>query len=498
MNRRASGILLHLTSLPSPFGIGDFGPEARAFVDFLSESKQSLWQILPLNPIDPAYDNSPYHSISAFASNPLLISPELLRQEGLLRRQELDNLPSFPGERVDYLAVIRVKRKLFQAAFESFKKKKDREDYKRFCEENSSWLEDFAQFVVLKDRFRGMVWSDWPPKFRDRQPEALNAFRRKFQEKIEKEKFLQFTAHHQWLSLKDYCHGKRVHIIGDIPIYVDYDSADVWSNPHLFKLDEKKKPYAVAGVPPDYFSATGQLWGNPLFRWDVLKERGYDWWVQRIAKALSLYDVVRIDHFRGLVGYWEVPAQEATAVNGRWVEASAEDFFHQLERSFLSLPIIAEDLGVITPDVREVMHQFGLPGMKVLLFAFGDDNPFHPYLPHNFEKNYIVYTGTHDNNTARGWFEREAGKEQRKRLFRYLGREVSGPEVHWDLIRLAMASVANTAIIPLQDVLGIGEEGRMNRPATADGNWRWRFLPGRADSSLAQKLAGMTALYGRS
>jgi 4-alpha-glucanotransferase len=497
MNRRTSGVLFHLTSLPSSFGIGDFGPEAYAFVDFLSEAKQSFWQILPLNPTDPAYDNSPYHSISAFAVNSLLISPELLRQENLLRREDLEDGPAFPEERVDYLGAIRIKKRLFQTAFENFKKKKQRREFEEFCSQNGSWLEDFSLFVALKERFRGQVWSDWPAEFRDRRPEVLEELRRDLGEKIEREKFLQFISHRQWLSLKDYCHGKRVHIIGDIPIYVDFDSADAWSSPSLFKLDEQKRPFAVAGVPPDYFSDTGQLWGNPLYRWDVLRERGYDWWVQRMAKTLSLYDVVRIDHFRGLVGYWEVPARETTAVNGRWVEAPAEDFFHQLERSFLSLPIIAEDLGTITPEVREVMHRFGLPGMKVLLFAFGEDNPLHPYLPHNFEKNYVVYTGTHDNNTVRGWFEREAGEEQKRRLFRYLGREVPAGEVHWELIRLAMSSVADTVIVPLQDILGLGEKSRMNRPSTSEGNWRWRLRPPEKTSLPVLRLAELTEIYGR-
>jgi 4-alpha-glucanotransferase len=498
MNRRTNGILLSITSLPSPYGIGDFGPESSHFVDFLARARQGFWQILPLNQIDPDSDISPYHSLSAFALNTLFISPELLVRDGLVSRKELESQPLSRDVEADYVSALATRRRLFPAALESFKKSKEKSRYDRFCEENAFWLEDFALFASFRGQFQGESWSDWPAEYRDRRPEALAAFRRESAEEIEKEKFLQYTAHSQWMSLKEYAHTKKVYFIGDLPIYVDYDSADVWSHPELFKLDEDKKPMVVAGVPPDYFSVTGQLWGNPIYDWNVHKESRYDWWSRRLAKALSLYDVVRIDHFRGLVGYWEVPSSEPTAVNGRWVEAPAVDFFSELQRRFLTLPIIAEDLGLITPDVREVLRQFGFPGMKVLLFAFGEDNPGNPYLPHNYEKNCVAYTGTHDNNTARGWFEREAGEEQRRRVFRYLGREVPLEEIHWALIRLIMASAADTVIIPLQDALGLGEEARMNRPATDEGNWLWRLLPGQADEALAQKLADITEVYGRS
>ncbi len=496
MNRRGSGVLLHITSLPSPYGIGDLGLWAYRFADFLAETKQSFWQILPLNPTDPAYDNSPYHSISAFAGNPLLISPELMIRDGLFAKADIEALPNWPKEWVDYEGVISYKKRLFQLAYERFKKTKNYE-CERFCSENSYWLDDFALFVSLKAHFDGKAWNEWPSEIRDRQPEALQSLKKRLRDIIKMQKFLQYVFNQQWSSLKHYCNQKGIQIIGDIPIYVDYDSADLWTNPEIFKLDNEKRSYAVAGVPPDYFSETGQLWGNPVYRWDVLKERGYGWWLQRMEHTLNLFDVVRVDHFRGLVAYWEVPAGEKTAINGRWVEAPVEDFFNALLKRFSYLPIIAEDLGLITPDVREVIDRFEFPGMKVLLFAFSEDYPMHPYLPHTYDKHYVVYTGTHDNNTIRGWFEGEARPEDKERLFRYLGREVPVPDIHWEFIRLAMMSVANLVIIPVQDILGLGEETRMNRPATTDGNWRWRLLSEQLTPHLSRRLLKVTEIYGR-
>lgn len=497
MNKRGSGVLLHITSLPSSYGIGDLGPWAYRFADFLTQTKQSLWQILPLNPTDPAYGNSPYHTISAFASNPLLISPELMVQDGLLAKSDLESLPKFPKGCVDYAAVMAYKEKLFNLAYERFRNERQKYEYERFCLENSHWLEDFALFVSLKTHFHGRAWSEWPGEIRDREPQALRCLKRELRHGIEMEKFLQYLFFQQWTSLKGYCNQRGIQIFGDVPIYVQYDSVDVWTNPEIFKLDHKKRPYAVAGVPPDYFSETGQLWGNPVYRWEVLQERGYNWWVRRMEHTLRLFDVVRMDHFRGFIAYWEIPAGEKTAINGRWVEAPAEDFFNALLKRFSCLPIIAEDLGVITPDVRETMHHFGFPGMKLLLFAFGEDNPMHPYLPHTYERNYVVYTGTHDNNTIKGWFESEATPEVKKRLFRYLGRKVPVEELHWELIRLAMMSVANMVIFPIQDILGLGEEARMNRPATTKGNWQWRLLPQQLTPSVARRLMEMTEIYGR-
>lgn len=497
MKQRASGLLMHLTSLPSPFGIGDMGPYAYRFVDFLSKAKQRYWQILPLNPTELAHDNSPYRSISAFAGNPLLISPELLVKEGLLPAAVLKSPPDFPKNRVLFRAVIAHKKKLFNHAYKRFKTRTNKDGYERFCRENAEWLDDFVLFKALKFYFKGESWQTWIPKIRDRDPKALKWAEKKLHQKIEKEKFLQYLFAEQWRMLKAYCNRKGIHIIGDIPIYMPYESTDLWVHPELFKLDSEKRPAAVAGVPPDYFSASGQLWGHPVYRWEVLKKTGYEWWVKRIKRNLALFDFVRIDHFRGFVAYWEVPAGEKTAVNGKWVEAPAVDFFEQLGRKFSCLPIIAEDLGTITADVREVIRQFDFPGMKLLLFGFGDDFPSGAFLPHNFVKNCVVYTGTHDNNTIRGWFESEVTPEVKQRLFTYLGRRVAVDELPWEMIRLMMMSVANTIIIPIQDILGLGEEARMNQPASNAGNWQWRLTPELLTSMPTKKLLEMTESYQR-
>jgi 4-alpha-glucanotransferase len=471
------------------------GPWAYKFVDFLSQSQQHFWQILPLNPTDPVYGNSPYHSTSAFANNLLLISPELMVYDGFLSEEDLEPIPSFPQGRVDYHKVIAYKEKLFHVAYERFKKEK-KNGCEQFYSENAHWIEDFVLFIALKAHFKEKVWSDWPQGIRDRQPEALQSLRNQLHERIKMEKFLQYIFLKQWFLLKEYCNQRNIQIFGDMPIYVDYDSVDVWTAPDMFKLNEVKQLSFVAGVPPDYFSATGQLWGNPVYKWDVLREERYGWWMQRMKHNLKLFNMVRIDHFRGLVAYWEVPADEKNAINGKWVEAPAEDFFNVLLEHFPDSPIIAEDLGIITPDVRESMDRFGFPGMKVLLFAFGDDAN-NPYLPHNHVKNCVLYTGTHDNNTIRGWFEIEATPEVKNKLFRYLGRKVSVQNVHWELIRLAMMSVANMVIFPMQDILGLGEEARMNYPSTAQGNWEWQLLSDQLTPSLAQKLREMTEMYGR-
>jgi 4-alpha-glucanotransferase len=496
MDKRASGILAHVSSLPSAYGVGDMGPAAFRFAAFLAEGKQGFWQILPLNPIDPAYGNSPYHTIAAFAGNPLLISPEVMVREGLLAQKDIEP-PEYPQGRVDYDAVMAYKSNLFRLAYKRFAQAKDRNAYQRFCSENASWLDDFALFVALKSYFKGVAWNAWPAEVRDRKRGALQSLRKDLSDGIEREKFLQYIFFHQWFALKQYCNEKSIGIVGDMPIYVDYDSVDVWTHPEIFNLDEEKRPIAMAGVPPDYFSATGQLWGNPLYDWETLRNRGYDWWLQRVAHMLRLFDVVRIDHFRGLVAFWAVPAGEQTAVNGQWIKAPAVDFFHALFKRFPAPPLIAEDLGVITSDVREVMRHFELPGMKVLLFAFGEDNRLHPYLPHTYEKNAVVYTGTHDNNTSRGWFEKEAESKDKERLFRYLGRKISAQDLPWELIRLAMMSVADLAIIPVQDILGLGAEARMNQPGTGQGNWEWRLLTEQLTPALAEKLRAMTETYGR-
>jgi 4-alpha-glucanotransferase len=398
---------------------------------------------------------------------------------------------------VHFRAVTAYKEKLFSRACQRFKLKSDHYEYEKFCSRNADWLDDFALFNAIKSRFRRGSWSEWPPSLRDRKAGALQIAVKRLDRSVEREKFLQYIFHKQWQRLKIYCNQRGIQILGDIPIYVNYESADLWVNPGLFKLDREKKPFVVAGVPPDYFSATGQLWGHPLYRWDRLKESGYQWWVRRIKRNLVLFDALRIDHFRGLVAFWQVPAGEKTAIRGKWVKAPADDFFKQLIKRFRCLPSIAEDLGTITPDVREIMHRFQFPGMRLLLFAFGEDFPTSSYLPHNLVKNCVVFTGTHDNNTVKGWFEKEATVHERRRLFRYIGRRVPFNELHWEMIRMAMMSPARLAIFPMQDILGLGDEARMNRPAKTEGNWQWRLLPDQLTPALAGNLREMTEIYER-
>ena len=485
---RGSGILLHITSLPSEFGIGDLGHSAYSFVDFLAAAGQKYWQLLPLNPTDQVCGNSPYTSVSAFASNTLLISPELLLEDGLLEKGDLEGRPDFPSDRCDYRSVVPYKLGLLDKAYSRFCSSAGRHsDYEGFCVEHAHWLDNFAFFIEIKKRMGGKVWSDWPEELRDREPSCIEAAKGEFAAEIERQRFLQFLVVKQWFRLKDFCDQKGINLIGDVPIYVNYDSVDVWANPHLFKLDERtKRPTVIAGVPPDYFSKTGQLWGNPVYRWDRLKETGFDWWMRRLGHVLHFFHKTRVDHFRGFVDYWEVPADHKTAAEGEWEKAPAVEFFTEVKKRFPESPIIAEDLGIITDEVREVMKRFDLPGMKVLLFAFNEDNPEHPYLPKNFVRNCVVYTGTHDNNTARGWFENEASEADKKRLCDYVGQEVTADDVNVVLIKLAMGSVADLVLIPMQDVLGLGEDARMNMPASPAGNWAWRVT----ESELKVKTAG--------
>jgi len=498
MPKRESGVLLHITSLPSAYGIGDLGPSAREFVDFLAESKQRYWQVLPLNPTNSACGNSPYSSFSSYAANPYLISPGLLLRDGLITREDIVPFPRHAEDKVDFEAVRIYKSRIFKLAFERFKVSRDKWAYDLFCSNNKHWLDDFALFVVLKDHFEGKMWNAWTKELRDRDHQALAEARRRFHEEIEREKFQQYLFFTQWEELKKYCAEKGVKIFGDIPIYVSFDSADVWTNPQLFKLDADKNPTFVAGVPPDYFSQTGQRWGNPVYDWEKLRQTGYEWWIKRLTHNLALFDLIRIDHFRGLVAFWQIPAAEETAVNGSWVGVPADDFFFRLTKHFKHLPVVAEDLGIITDDVRETMRRFGFWGMKVLLFAFGEENSHHPYLPHNFVPECVVYTGTHDNNTTRGWFDHEARHDEKERLARYLGKAVHSHEVNWDLIRLALESVAALSILPMQDLLGLGEKARMNKPGTPKGNWDWRMTPHQITPQLTLKLWKMTDEYGRS
>lgn len=497
MQRRRSGVLLHLTSIPSRYGVGDLGEGAYQFADFLTEAGQSLWQILPLTPTSCLSGNSPYTSSSAFALNPLLISPDFLVKAGFLEPCDLENIPSFAADKVDYEAAFRCKQGLLQTAWKrSHDRLKDR-DFVEFCHDQAYWLDDYALFTAFGERSGGLPWHAWPAGMK----QGIEAERHKWQAKLAEDilakQWIQYLLSKQWSDLKGYCNQHHIQIVGDVPIYVSYESADVWAHPDIFQLDEERRPAVVAGVPPDYFSTTGQLWGNPVYRWEVLSETGYAWWLQRMAHNLRLFDLVRLDHFRGFVGYWVVPAAATTAVNGKWKTAPAHDFFSTLAKRFPDLPVIAEDLGVITPDVREIMAEFGFPGMKVLQFAFTEDLPTNPYAPHNHTRNATVFTGTHDNNTTRGWFRSELDERGKRRLWQYLGRRVEEAEIHWELIRLAMMSVSNTAIVPMQDVLGLGEEARMNVPSVAQGNWSWRLRPEQLTWELAELLAKLTRLYGR-
>ncbi|MBN1493663.1 MAG: 4-alpha-glucanotransferase [Candidatus Omnitrophica bacterium] len=495
---RQSGILLHITSLPSRYGIGDLGPNAYEFADFLADHKQSFWQVLPLNLTDTMFGNSPYSSISAFAGNTLLISPDFLVQEGLLTEEDVKTHHEFSDVHVDYHLVTKFKEHLFDCAYAAFVRKGERAAFDLFCNEHKFWLDDYALFAALKDQGNTNIWHDWDLKIRDRDPEEISVVRESLIDVIDKIKFLQYAFFKQWYALKKYCNDKDIKIIGDIPIYVSMDSVDTWTFPHIFKLDKDKKPIAIAGVPPDYFSATGQLWGNPVFDWEALKQENFAWWIRRLEHNLDLFDIVRIDHFRGFAAYWEVPAKETTAVKGKWVGVPGKEFFEAVKKHFYTLPFIAEDLGVITPDVTELMNQFGLPGMKVLSFAFGD-NPVatSPYAPHNHIQHCVVYTGTHDNNTILGWFNEEATKEMKAKLFKYLGRSITADEVVGEFLRIALSSVARVVILPMQDILGLGSEARMNIPGRGSHNWQWRLLTEQLRSDMIAKFTKLTETYGR-
>jgi 4-alpha-glucanotransferase len=493
---RTSGILLHPTSLPGKHGIGDVGPEAYGFLEFLVAARQQLWQVLPLGPT--GYGDSPYQSFSSFAGNPMLVSPDLLMQEGLLSPDDLLGAASFPDRRVDFGPVIQTKTALLTRSFERFKKSGStatQSGFEAFCRDQAAWLDDFALFMALKGAHRGAVWNTWEPAVAQRRSEAIESWRRRLADSIQRHKYVQFLFSVQWKALKRAANARGVRLIGDIPIFVAHDSADVWAHPEFFHLDERGRPKLVAGVPPDYFSPTGQLWGNPLYRWDVLRETGYTWWIERVKATLTTVDLVRLDHFRGFEAYWEVPAGESTAIRGRWVKGPGADVFHAL-RSALGeqLPIIAEDLGVITPEVVALRDQFDLPGMQILQFAFSG-GVAKMDAPYRYRRNCVVYTGTHDNDTALGWLHKSSAPEERELALKYMGSD--GREFSWDMIRLALSSVADTAMFPLQDVLGLGGEARMNYPSRAAGNWGWRCLPGALTPDLSARLAGLTELYGR-
>ena len=498
MTTRGSGLLLHITSLPSRFGIGDVGPAAFAFADLLARAGQRYWQILPLTPTDPGADNDPYHSISAFALNPLLISPELLAAAGLLDPDDLEGAdPPGPDDAVDFDRVIHDKDRLFDRAFDRFRAAGDHAAFDRFCGEQAGWLDDFALFAAIRADRHGHAWHRWPEPLRRCEPAALDRERDRLRDRVDRARFLQFVMATQWERLHAYCHDRGIQVIGDLPIYVDHDSVEVWRHPGSFQLDDDLRPTAVSGVPPDAFSATGQVWYHPLYRWDALQRDGFSWWTQRVARALATVDLLRIDHFRGLVAYWAVPAGSTTAVTGQWMPAPGRDLLATLARRFPCLPVIAEDLGLITPDVRELVREFGIPGMRVLLFAFDSSPGENIHLPHHVVRDSVVYTGTHDNNPVRGWLETEATDAQRDRLFAYLGREVAPADLPWTLVRLALSTVAETVIVPVQDLLGLGAGARMNRPGTHAGNWRWRLAPGALTPAVVDRLAATTKTYDR-
>jgi len=491
--KRSGGILLHPTSLPGPYGIGDLGPAAYHWIDFLSESGCRLWQVLPLGPT--GYGDSPYQCFSAFAGNPYLVSPDFLLRDQLLMPEDLKDMPEFPAGSVDFGEIFSWKPALLDRAclhFEQGDSDKLRSEFSTFCNENASWLDDYALFMALKDAHGGAGWGTWESGTRLRNPEALSSARNKLAAEISRHAFRQWLFFRQWQAVKDYANRKGVKIIGDIPIFVAYDSADAWSNPDLFYFNNAGKPTVMAGVPPDYFSPTGQLWGNPLYRWEVHKADGYQWWIKRFSAILGMVDIVRLDHFRGFAGYWEVPGNAKTAERGRWVPGPGADFLNAIKSAFGDLPILAEDLGEITPDVIELRDSFQLAGMKILQFGFsGPDNPF---LPHHHSENCVVYTGSHDNDTALGWYS-SAPEKEKEFYRRYLAR--SGDDFAGDLIRAAWSSVAGFAIAPLQDFLKLGTDARMNFPGKETGNWMWRMPENALSNELKQWLLEINYLFQR-
>ncbi|HEX9117984.1 MAG TPA: 4-alpha-glucanotransferase [Anaerolineae bacterium] len=490
---RASGILLHPTSLPGRFGIGDLGDASYRFIDFLAETGQQLWQIMPLGPT--GYGDSPYQALSAFAGNPLLISLDRLVAEHCLAWWDLEASPAFPSDTVDYGPVIAFKSRLLRLSFQNFQATAADAEHAalaEFAAANNDWLDDYALFAALKEAHGGAHWRAWGPELVTRRPEALAAARRDLAPAIAYQRYLQFQFVRQWTALKVYASARGVRIIGDLPIFVADDSADAWAHPDQFYFDALGRPTLVAGIPPDYFSPTGQRWGNPVYRWDAMAADGYAWWIGRFRTTLRLVDVVRLDHFRGFVACWAVPADAPTAVEGHWHKGPGAALFRAAEAALGPLPLIAEDLGLITPRVEALLADLGCPGMRVLQFAFGDTDS--RYLPHNYTHNTVVYTGTHDNDTTRGWWLALSPTE-RTFAQKYLARH--GDDIHWDLIRAALGSIADIALFPLQDVLGIGSDGRMNTPGKATGNWGWRFREEALDEGVRRRLAEMTLLYGR-
>jgi 4-alpha-glucanotransferase len=496
--------LLHPTSLPGPYGIGDLGPEAERFVDFLQQAGSKVWQVLPLGPT--GFGDSPYQCFSAFAGNPLLISPDLLARDGLLGPADLE-AAQLPEGTVDFEEVIQVKNALLDLAWERFNAERhpSRADFEEFCEEQKSWLDDYALFMALKEEHGMQSWFAWPDEIRLRDEQAMQHWLERCADAVGRHAFRQWIFYSQWQSLRGRCHEAGIRVMGDIPIYVAADSADVWSHPELFQLNEQGRPAAVAGVPPDYFSATGQLWGNPLYRWDRMQASGFAWWKERVRATFALFDIVRIDHFRGFAAYWSVPGTETTAINGEWLPAPGMALFEALEKEFRKLPIVAENLGVITDDVEALRHRFGFPGMAILQFAFGNDPQGPSFRPHNYPREIVAYSGTHDNDTTVGWWTSEPGKDsvrtaadiekERELALAYL--RADGSEIHWSFIQSLMASVANLVLFPAQDLLGLGSEARMNLPGSMAHWWQWRLRSGQLNQEIAVRLRRFAEMYDR-
>jgi 4-alpha-glucanotransferase len=503
---RTAGVLCHVTSLPGQWGIGDLGSVAWRFADWLETAGQGLWQVLPLGP--PGFGESPYQSYSAFAGNPLLVGLDQLAEAGWLDSHQLDAAPAFNRAEVDFEHVRPFREQCLAEAYQTFRMQASpgqHAEFDAFRRQQAWWLEDYTLFAALKKAYGGEPWTNWSSDLVRRTPAALADRQRELAADIEQETFIQFQFHSQWQRLKARCNSRGIRLMGDVPIFVAHDSADVWARQELFFLDERGQPTKVAGVPPDYFSGTGQLWGNPLYRWERMAQDDFAWWQRRMRHALAQFDLVRVDHFRGFEAFWEIPAGASTAAAGRWVQGPAAHFFRKVREALGALPLVAEDLGVITPAVEALRDEFGFPGMRILQFAFGDDPKGPDYQPHNYPRHCFVYTGTHDNDTTRGWFDSRAGQgttrtaEQiaREQAFAlsYLGTD--GAEIHWDMIRLALASVADTAVVPLQDVLGLGADARMNLPGTSQGNWRWRFADDMLLPEQTRRLRELTAIYDR-
>ncbi len=495
--KRASGILLHITSLPSNFGIGDLGPWSYRFVDLLSKSRQRYWSILPTTPTSEQYGNSPYQPTSAFAGNTLLLSPELLVKDGLLSEEFVEEL-KLPFGQVAFEEVTAVKARMIKQVYLNFEKNEKKllsNDFEGFCSENSSWLNDYALFKALEQSI-GKPWYLWPNQLRIRNEQALEQKNDELKELVKREKFAQFIFSRQWRHLKDYCQMRNVRIFGDLPFYMSYDNADVWSHPEMFKLDSEKRPKFISGVPPDYFSKEGQLWGNPIYDWQELKKIGFQWWIERIRLNLTRCDILRFDHFRGFTAYWQIPATSKTAKEGQWIRSPSKSFFRTLKKAFPNNPFVAEDLGFITDRVKKHLMFLDIPGMRVLLFGFdgSDDNP---NLPVNISKNSVVYTGTHDTNTTKGWFNEEATYEEKERLFRCMNKEVLESQISYEFIKLALKSRANLAIIAMQDLLSLSSQARMNHPARFFHNWEWRIESEKMEDNNFDEFKTLTENSGR-